>query len=179
MRHRETRLVDDEAGDPEDVEIEGARPPPLAPLAPVRALDREERVEERAGREGRREERRGVEERALRRAADRRGLARLGPRDDVRPRERRDRDERGIERRAAVSEVRPEPHDDFERHGSPWYTGPAVQNLSLSELVLTCIIFGFVMAAGRVGKLGAVIARAIAGGPPHETTEPEPTEDDD
>ena len=55
----------------------------------------------------------------------------------------------------------------------------AVLNLSLSELVLTCIIFGFVMAAGRVGRLGASIASALAGGSAPARVDPEVADDGD
>src|SRR6185312_14715096 len=115
VRDVEARALDGHPVDPEEIEIDDPRPPVDGADASQARLDGEEGVEELGRRALVGDEGRGVQERRLRRAADRRRLV-----DARRPLDTGDAPELGegrAHRRQAIAEVGTEADDGAELHG--------------------------------------------------------------
>ncbi len=109
VRKRQPGLVEDDAGDEEEVEIDRARPVARTVTRPAEvSLDLEQNGEERLGMQRRLDLRRTVEKPGLVNQADGIGLAKGRDRDHVDPGSSGEQVERPRERRLPVTEIRPE-----------------------------------------------------------------------
>lgn len=114
VRDAQARVVDDDAVDPEDVEVEGARAPALAAHAAKRSLDAQQKIEQREGGLSGLKQGRGVQEISLWRA-DRRGLDEGAVGEQGRVRQRGEGCDGAAQGRLAVAEVGAEADDDAQR----------------------------------------------------------------